>query len=170
MALLVLSSKPSCPPVAKMPPSKECCRTRDSRCVWCRSTLGGVTDVNQNRELQIMRIVRHPNIVELKAFYYSNGERVHTALPILMTSLTNIRAAERRSLPQSRSGIRTRDSLPCLAIFQQDEDDNANPGSQALHLSTLQIAGLHPLSRHLPSRHQAPKPSARSCKRRSQTV
>lgn len=35
-------------------------------------------DVNavQNRELQIMRIVRHPNIVELKAFYYSNGERV----------------------------------------------------------------------------------------------
>ena len=32
--------------------------------------------VAQNRELQIMRIVRHPNIVELKAFYYSNGERV----------------------------------------------------------------------------------------------
>ncbi|TKA28915.1 Protein kinase gsk3 [Salinomyces thailandicus] len=30
----------------------------------------------KNRELQIMRIVRHPNIVELKAFYYSNGERV----------------------------------------------------------------------------------------------
>ena len=26
-----------------------------------------------------MRIVRHPNIVELKAFYYSNGERVGTA-------------------------------------------------------------------------------------------
>lgn len=35
----------------------------------------GLTD-RQNRELQIMRIVRHPNIVELKAFYYSNGERV----------------------------------------------------------------------------------------------
>lgn len=29
----------------------------------------------KNRELQIMRIVRHPNIVELKAYYYSNGER-----------------------------------------------------------------------------------------------
>ncbi|KAL1972477.1 hypothetical protein VTN31DRAFT_6891 [Thermomyces dupontii] len=29
----------------------------------------------KNRELQIMRIVRHPNIVELKAFYYSTGER-----------------------------------------------------------------------------------------------
>jgi glycogen synthase kinase 3 beta len=31
---------------------------------------------SQNRELQIMRIVQHPNIVDLKAFYYSNGERV----------------------------------------------------------------------------------------------
>ena len=27
-----------------------------------------------------MRIVRHPNIVELKAFYYSNGERVRPAV------------------------------------------------------------------------------------------
>jgi hypothetical protein len=25
-----------------------------------------------------MRIVRHPNIVELKAFYYSNGDRVRS--------------------------------------------------------------------------------------------
>ncbi|RYP79644.1 hypothetical protein DL770_006593 [Monosporascus sp. CRB-9-2] len=31
--------------------------------------------IKRNRELQIMRIVRHPNIVQLKAFYYSNGER-----------------------------------------------------------------------------------------------
>ncbi len=27
-------------------------------------------------QLQIMRIVRHPNIVELKAFFYNNGDRV----------------------------------------------------------------------------------------------
>ena len=33
-------------------------------------------NITQNRELQIMRIVRHPNVVELKAFYYSNGDRV----------------------------------------------------------------------------------------------
>lgn len=32
-----------------------------------------------------MRIVRHPNIVELKAFYYSNGERVGTT-PLSQTS------------------------------------------------------------------------------------
>ena len=29
-----------------------------------------------------MRIVRHPNIVELKAFYYSNGERVSKIPPL----------------------------------------------------------------------------------------
>jgi len=28
----------------------------------------------KNRELQIMRLVSHPNVVELKAFFYSNGE------------------------------------------------------------------------------------------------
>jgi glycogen synthase kinase 3 beta len=27
-----------------------------------------------------MRIVRHPNVVELKAFYYSNGDRVSKGL------------------------------------------------------------------------------------------
>jgi serine/threonine protein kinase len=47
-----------------------------------------VLTVTQNRELQIMRIVRHPNIVELKAFYYSNGERVshgsNNILPVLV--------------------------------------------------------------------------------------
>lgn len=43
----------------------------------------------QNRELQIMRIVRHPNIVELKAFYYSNGDRVreHDSLMGMQTAL-----------------------------------------------------------------------------------
>jgi hypothetical protein len=29
-----------------------------------------------------MRIVRHPNIVQLKAFYYSNGDRVRTGPPV----------------------------------------------------------------------------------------
>lgn len=41
-----------------------------------------------------MRIVRHPNIVELKAFYYSNGERVSPtsrALSRVMPSLTTPR-------------------------------------------------------------------------------
>jgi len=33
-----------------------------------------------------MRIVRHPNIVHLKAFYYSNGERVSNDLDLLALS------------------------------------------------------------------------------------
>ena len=43
---------------------------------------GTVLTIMQNRELQIMRIVRHPNIVELKAFYYSNGERVRLKIHV----------------------------------------------------------------------------------------
>jgi hypothetical protein len=35
-----------------------------------------------------MRIVRHPNIVELKAFYYSNGERVCIIKPVNDTTIT----------------------------------------------------------------------------------
>lgn len=36
----------------------------------------------QNRELQIMRLVSHPNVVDLRAFFYSNGDRVRfLALP-----------------------------------------------------------------------------------------
>lgn len=32
--------------------------------------------IAQNRELQIMRLVAHPNVVDLKAFFYSNGDKV----------------------------------------------------------------------------------------------
>jgi hypothetical protein len=40
-----------------------------------------ITDraVVQNRELQIMRLVSHPNVVDLKAFFYSNGDKVCAA-------------------------------------------------------------------------------------------
>ena len=30
----------------------------------------------KNRELQIMRLVGHPNVVDLKAYFYSNGDKV----------------------------------------------------------------------------------------------
>jgi hypothetical protein len=61
---------------AKMLLLNGCSRTRDLRCELLMVYNGDIADKPQNRELQIMRIVRHPNIVELKAFYYSNGERV----------------------------------------------------------------------------------------------
>lgn len=37
----------------------------------------------KNRELQIMRLVSHPNVVDLKAFFYSNGDKV---CPVSMQS------------------------------------------------------------------------------------
>lgn len=36
----------------------------------------------QNRELQIMRIVKHPNVVDLRAFFYSNGDKVSGAIAV----------------------------------------------------------------------------------------
>lgn len=76
-----------------MPPSKGFSKINGSR--WAPSTLRVrlLLNILQNRELQIMRIVRHPNIVQLKAFYYSNGERVSVSMTCfgLFSSLANQR-------------------------------------------------------------------------------
>jgi hypothetical protein len=41
-----------------------------------------------------MRIVRHPNIVELKAFYYSNGDRVRPKSIQSLAPVTNAGLSE----------------------------------------------------------------------------
>ncbi|KAI5480787.1 glycogen synthase kinase [Pseudohyphozyma bogoriensis] len=33
----------------------------------------------KNRELQIMRLVKHPNVCDLRAFFYSNGDKVRSS-------------------------------------------------------------------------------------------
>lgn len=78
MAPLVSFSRPSYLHPTKMRPSSVFFRTRDSRCAVGPHHVGKDVELTplQNRELQIMRIVRHPNIVQLKAFFYNNGERV----------------------------------------------------------------------------------------------
>lgn len=43
-----------------------------------RIMLTRVNSTAQNRELQIMRLVSHPNVVDLKAFFYSNGDKVRS--------------------------------------------------------------------------------------------
>lgn len=114
-----------------------------------------------------MRIVRHPNIVELKAFYYSTGERVCRVVPFacishgnsfLTTCSTTI--AERRSVSEPGARVCARDRVPGITVFQQDEDHHADDRGQALHLPALPIPSIHTFSGHLPSRHQAPEPSA----------
>lgn len=51
-----------------------CC---DARAYQCELTCFAA----QNRELQIMRLVKHPNVVDLKAFFYSNGDKVRVSPP-----------------------------------------------------------------------------------------
>ena len=100
-----------------------------------------------------MRIVRHPNIVELKAFYYSNGERVGDPVQPGLSgrATTNLLCAtvERRGVLESRVGVCTRDRLPCLAFLQQIEDNHAHPRDQDLYLSTFPFTSLYSLSRNL---------------------
>lgn len=57
----------------------------------------------QNRELQIMRIVRHPNIVELKAFFYNNGERVCVCRQAIRAFRVANRFSHRRTKSTSTS-------------------------------------------------------------------
>lgn len=41
----------------------------------------------KNRELQIMRLVSHPNVVDLRAFFYSNGDKVSFSLTLWLFCL-----------------------------------------------------------------------------------
>lgn len=43
----------------------------------------------KNRELQIMRLVAHPNVVDLKAFFYSNGDKVGFPGVVMRASVSN---------------------------------------------------------------------------------
>jgi hypothetical protein len=75
-----------------------------------------------------MRIVRHPNIVELKAFFYNNGERVRTAMAQHESyhSVTNPCITEGRGLSQPGLGVRSGDRLSRVSLLQQDENSDAD--------------------------------------------
>ncbi|KAL5529419.1 GSK1 [Sanghuangporus baumii] len=65
----------------------------------------------KNRELQIMRLVSHPNVVDLKAFFYSNGEKkdeVYLNLVLEYVPETVYRA--------SRHYVKLKQSMPTLQI------------------------------------------------------
>ncbi|ORY85459.1 glycogen synthase kinase-3 beta [Protomyces lactucae-debilis] len=65
----------------------------------------------KNRELQIMRTVQHPNIVDLKAYFYSNGEKpdeVYLNLVLEYVPETIYRA--------SRHYARARQNMPLLEV------------------------------------------------------
>ena len=44
----------------------------------CPSSADGWPVFHQNRELQIMRSLDHPNVLSLKTCYYTNGDKVRT--------------------------------------------------------------------------------------------
>lgn len=65
----------------------------------------------KNRELQIMRLVSHPNVVELKSFFYSNGEKkdeVYLNLVLEFVPETVYRA--------SRHYVKLKQPMPILQV------------------------------------------------------
>jgi len=65
----------------------------------------------KNRELQIMRLVSHPNVVDLKAFFYSNGDKkdeVYLNLVLEYVPETVYRA--------SRHYVKIKQPMPMLQI------------------------------------------------------
>src|SRR6187402_1319424 len=81
---------------------------------------------------------------------WREGESNPLPSPSLMAHAHVCVIAEGRGVPQLGAGIRARDGLPRIEILQQDEDDDADPRGQALHLPALQGARVHPFSGHLP--------------------
>lgn len=120
----------------------------------------------QNRELQIMRLVSHPNVVELRAFFYSNGERV-CWLPSLYEpySCYCIRrtAKEGWSLPQLSARICSRNCLPSIETLRETQADHAHALYSLIHVSTPPISSLHPLSRWVCCVQIQRKNDRRSC-------
>jgi serine/threonine protein kinase len=77
----------------------------------------------QNRELQIMRKLEHQNIVKLKFFFYSSGDKVTLLFAAIITSFFAF--AEGRTLSEFDSGIHTRDGVSSGApLFEAAPNDS----------------------------------------------
>ncbi|KAJ9057432.1 glycogen synthase kinase 3 [Entomophthora muscae] len=65
----------------------------------------------KNRELQIMRLIKHPNIVDLKYYFYNNGKKrdeIYLSLILEYMPETIYRA--------SRNYVRARENMPLLLV------------------------------------------------------
>ena len=103
-----------------------------------------------------MRLVSHPNVVNLRAFFYSNEEKVRFSLGRSLAD-PDVPDTERRSIPQSCTRIRPRDRISSFSSLCEVEAAYADVADQTIHVPTIAIIGLYSFSRHMPSRYQAPE-------------
>ena len=129
-----------------------------------------------------MRLVSHPNVVELKAFFYSNGDKV-SCLFLDPHSPTNptpnfnfvttkliIPAKERRSVPQSCARIRPRDCIPRKSPLRQTQATDAHASNQVIHVPATSLSRLHTLCWDLSPGHKTTKPPPQPGNRRLEIV
>ena len=125
-----------------------------------------------------MRRLEHCNIVKLKYFFYSSGEKVgffyysvvSDSVPLTGAGPLLLCPAERRSVPQPSVGVYSRDGLQGGPPLQPVQADDPHQLHQAVHVPAVPQPGLHPLAGHLPPGHQAAEPAARPRVGRPQAV
>lgn len=84
----------------------------------------------------MMRMMQHPNVCALKAYFYNQGEKVG---PILFdfVYLYNNGKLEGRDLLKFSLGIRARNSISSSSSLCKDQTTYTHFASQDLHVSTL---------------------------------
>ena len=101
-----------------------------------------------------MRLTSHPNIVELQAFFYSNGEKkdeVFLNLVLEFVPETIYRA--------SRHYSKIKQTMPMLSIKVSYKKSSSSYllSVLAVHVSNIPFIGIHPCAWYMPSRHQTSK-------------
>src|ERR1700738_4332512 len=103
-----------------------------------------------------MKLVSHPNVVDLKAFFYTNGDKVplsDVCTVIFFIILFFSFCAEGRSVSQPHARICTRNSLPRKSPLRQTQTAHAHVTNQIVHVSTPALPRIHSFRGDMPPRH-----------------
>lgn len=138
----------------------------------------------KNRELQIIRIMEHPNVVMLKYNFFSVTERderfLHLVLEFIPSTVYKCASAYRLSEDSaySKSTVHTSTQnkfqqhcdMQSMQGFHTFRQKYAHGACEAVWVSDLQSDGIHPCAWGLSPRHQAAESSSGPRIARSQTM
>lgn len=109
----------------------------------------------KNRELEIMKGLQHPNIVQMKNQFYSKPPNVRASLHV--SFVYHGSKLGRRDLFKHCDGVHPGHSLQNHPELLESQTNNSEHFDPALLLPNPEIAGLHSQSGDLPQRRQAPE-------------
>jgi hypothetical protein len=83
-----------------------------------------------------MRLVSHPNVVDLKAFFYTNGDKASS----FVINMNLADQTERRGLLEFSVGVCPRDCLSSIKALLETQASHAHASSEALHVPSGSFA------------------------------